>query len=66
MTIEAIRLAVAVGYIVHWQNSLYRVIPDKVGGLLVWCEATKYGWGLVRHDGSMNGRPAEFYLAGKE
>ena len=70
LTLDQIKQHVRDGKRVHWMNPAYTVILDSVGQ---WLIAYRHGHsnanyiGLTWRDGvTMNGDPADFYLADKE
>jgi len=67
MNLEQIKQAIARGDKVHWSNSAYEVILDKVGQYLIYCNLTDSYIGLTSRDGAtMNGKEGDFYLGYKE
>ena len=67
MNLEQIKQAIARGDKVHWSNSAYDVICDKLGQYLIRCNLNDSCIGLTWRDGvTMNGDEDEFYLGYKE
>jgi len=66
MNLEQIKQAIARGDTVHWSNSAYDVICDKLGQYLICCNQNESCIGLTWRDGvTMNGSEDEFYLGYK-
>jgi hypothetical protein len=69
MTLEQIKAAVEAGQTVHWANSGYTVVKDRIGQwLIVWDLGgrSEHCIGLTWLDGiTMNGAPEEFFIAKK-
>lgn len=66
MTLEEIKAAVMAGKTVHWQNSAYTVIRDRLGQFLIqYSSGRNANWiGLTWADGvTLNGQPGDFYVA---
>lgn len=64
MNLQEIKAAVESGKTVHWSNSLYVVVKDRIGQWFVKCTSNNHHIGLTHTDGvTMNGKPEEFYIA---
>ena len=62
MTLEEIKAAVEAGQTVHWSNSRYRVVKDRLGQWLIVCDGGSTT-GLTWRDGvTMNEKPEEFFI----
>ena len=63
MTLQEIKTAIASGKKVHWANTGYEVICDKIGQyLIVWTDSGSC-IGLTWRDGvTLNGKPEEFFI----
>jgi hypothetical protein len=63
MNLKQIKQALAAGHKVHWSNSAYDVIQDKIGQYLIRCNLNDSCIGLTWLDGvTMNGDEDEFFL----
>ena len=66
MTLEQIKTAIESGYPVHWSNTAYDVIKDKIGQYLICCNHNASCIGLTWLDGvTLNGEESEFFLGDK-
>jgi hypothetical protein len=66
MNLEQIKQAIARGDKVHWSNSAYDVICDKLGQYLIYCNLNDSYISIMSRDGvTMNGSEDEFYLGYK-
>lgn len=68
MQLEEIKMAVDQGKTVHWVNEGYTVVAAGGDYLIGWMAGTGHRAenyiGLTHRDGvTLNGRPAEFFLA---
>ncbi|MBI6727142.1 hypothetical protein RYA05_04220 [Pseudomonas syringae pv. actinidiae] len=64
MSLNEIKDAVEAGKAVHWANTGYVVIKDRVGQFLIKCTSNDSIIGLTHRDGvTLNGKPEEFFLA---
>lgn len=63
MKLEQINQAVEGGQTVHWVNSLYVVVKDRLGQFFVVCKSNKHAIGLTHRDGiTLNGTPEQFFI----
>lgn len=63
MSLDQIKQAISNGYKVHWSNSAYDVIQDKIGQYLICCNHNKSCVGLTWQDGiTLNGKESDFFL----
>lgn len=62
MTLDEITRAVDAGKTVHWCNPAYQVIKDRLGQYLVQCRINDNCVGLTYYDGTLNGKPEQFYI----
>ncbi len=66
MNLEQIKQAIERGDKVHWVNSAYEVLRDKLGQYLICCINNESCIGLTWQDGiTLNGSEDEFYLGYK-
>jgi hypothetical protein len=62
MNLAEIQQAVRDGKIVHWSNTNYSVIVDKIGQWLIKC-TSGHCIGLTWQDGvTLNGKESQFYV----
>jgi len=67
MTLEDIKAAVDAGQTVHWANTGYVVHKDRLGQYLITYLLNGSCIGLTDRSGHrLNGKEAEFFLAGSE
>lgn len=63
MTLNEIKQAVEAGKTVHWSNTGYEVIKDKLGQWLIIC-VNGNAIGLTWDDGlTLNGKEEDFFIA---
>ncbi len=64
MNLEEIKTAVDAGSRVHWVNSGYVVMRDRVGQYLITFTRNGSAIGLASRDGTrLNGKPDEFFIS---
>lgn len=64
MTLEEIKKAVLEGKTVHWSNTNYVVVKDKLDQWLINCPSNGHCIGLTWSDGkTLNGKEEDFYVA---
>ena len=63
MNLQAIKVAINDGQIVHWKNSSYTVKLDQLSRYVIVC-TNGSTIGLTWNDGvTMNGKEADFYVS---